>query len=878
MRLALRRLIKTLFAIVVLTVIAVAAILELEMFNSVRESIATDLLSDIVGEEITVDGHVDVALGPTVKIDLKGVAMSGRTTAGGEDVSPGEVSFTFPVVPALFGDVRIGGLTLSNVHIVIDKGAGDGESDPLRRQMADFVAEVTTSPLLGKLIVEDLKIEWVNDPNGWNALLVIDKATSSATDKKDDVYQLELTGSLNGQPLSLTGYAPDLNAAGGDDNIDLTFKGRGHSSRLHGRLTAGDGAPEFTGALESDTPSIGEFLEGLSLARVLEGTAKGRMKLSGPFDQLAATDLTLDVVGAKGGTLKLEGSVGDYWGLDNVDLKFDAKLRPAAEKASDSRLDFTPRAVSGHASGAWKDLTVDNVLIETNLAALTLTQVGPISIGKIRRSPDGLLQLLDVKLVEGDAKDPVLDVTGKIDNALLMSDWTFTGKFNFPMAGVLTGNPKAGDVGRLRGEIAASDHDGAATLDDLKAHVDGTKLIKLALSRGKSDKKNVLQVGLDIPDVAALGSALGGKPELGGRIGFDGALGQSEDEVTLNGTADLGESSMNLNLKTVVKDGSPHLSGSVRSKDFHLSSIPLGGQIRRVLRDRKVDSVKLREGARKGARVSLDIAADSVEGATEKAGALKAHLDYRPSHLALSKVVLAYLGGTISGAVEADLTEDTPKLKLGGKVRALNLDLLAKRLGREIGASGPLDVDIDVSANGDKIGPFLDSMTGKVNLAIFGGRLASDVIDLAGENIIGWAFSRSNNGAPLVCFVADFAFKDGVGVGNPVVLETGKVQVAGAGKLDLKAKTLNFVVNPTPLKNDLSGDIGPVSINGPIASPKVKLTDGAVAGKVLGDTVGLPLQIIGSILGGVAKGAGVSGPAAPAHKPCEVIAKAAPAQ
>jgi hypothetical protein len=96
------------------------------------------------------------------------------------------------------------------------------------------------------------------------------------------------------------------------------------------------------------------------------------------------------------------------------------------------------------------------------------------------------------------------------------------------------------------------------------------------------------------------------------------------------------------------------------------------------------------------------------------------------------------------------------------------------------------------------------------------------------------------------------------------VLETDKMQATGAGTLDLRTETMDFVFAPRPKREDLVGQVGPVGVRGPLSSPDIKLADGAVAAKVLGETIGLPLHLLGSLLG-------ANGRPLPDHKPCVVV-------
>jgi hypothetical protein len=123
----------------------------------------------------------------------------------------------------------------------------------------------------------------------------------------------------------------------------------------------------------------------------------------------------------------------------------------------------------------------------------------------------------------------------------------------------------------------------------------------------------------------------------------------------------------------------------------------------------------------------------------------------------------------------------------------------------------------------------------------------------------------ADGGAPLVCAEASFDFTDGVGTARKLVLETEKVQVIGGGTLNLREGTVRFVFHPRAKQSELVGAVGPVEVSGPLSKPEIDLTDGAIAAKVVGETVGFPIHLLGQILQ-------ADGQLSPDHKPCVVTA------
>jgi hypothetical protein len=554
------------------------------------------------------------------------------------------------------------------------------------------------------------------------------------------------------------------------------------------------------------------------------------------------------------------------WAVDGINVGFAATLVPPGAAKGKSRFDVAPRSIKGRVSSKEGGFEIVDVVVETGLVSVELENLGPIRIRQIARDDKGLLRFEDIRLVQGDPKDPILDLTGNLNDALELRDFSLKGNFRLGMADLLTGRRDATGVGALRGKVAMSDASGHLRLEALDAKLEGTDLMSLSLRLADSGKSgDRVGLKLNVPDLAHLASALGRKASAGIQIAFDGEIGEADGVATVQGSGRVGKTGLEGRLRIAAPKGMPEITGKISSNDLHLDDFAAAREVSELFSDREVDAVKLRKDVQEATTLSLDVAADAVEGGGETAGGLKARVVYARSRLRVSPAELVYLGGSIKGDVDADFAPSPPALELNAAARQLSLERLFKRLDKPPAASGSLDIDLAVSANGADLHALLASMSGQVSGSIWGGSFADRTINLAGETIIEWIFTRTADGsAPLVCFVARFDFKDGIGTARQLVLETDKVQAVGGGTVNLRNETMDFVLAPRAKRNDLVGRVGPVQVGGPLSRPEIKLTDGAVAAKVVGETIGLPLHLLGAILG-------ADGRPPPEHKPCVVV-------
>jgi uncharacterized protein involved in outer membrane biogenesis len=854
--------------LVIVIVGAGFAILHLPAFESARNRIAADLLSSYFGETLVVKGGVDLTFGPTIDIDVRGVSPAAASGVQKPTVPVGRVRMSFAPDAALRGRLSLTALDLSSVRVIIDAAAAEPSKATLGPRISGAVETVLSSPLVRNLKLEDVSILRTNDPAGWNGTLRFDTVTSVETETAGTV-SVAAEGSLNGQAFTLSGSIPHLAAASGAErhgDLSLKLAVKGVAASLDGRLTRDSGALALSARLDVVSPSLGDLQDLLQLARVAEGSGTLALGLEGPLAKLAISSATLRMETADGHVYEADGRIADIWSAEGVDVGFAATLVSPDKAKRKSRFDPAPRSIKGHLSSKGDGFEIDRVFVETGFASIELAHLGPVRIGLIGRDQDGHLRFEDIRLVQGDPQDPILDLTGHLNDVLKLRKFSLEGSFRLGMAVLLTGRQGASGVGAVRGEVAMSDASGALRLERLTAKLEDTDLMSLSLRLAKNDTSEP-RMGLkfQIPDLARLASALGHKASEGLRIAFDGTLGAGDGAATVNGSGRIGATDLAGWLRFAVAKGRPKIAGKIGTQDLHLDDLVAAREVPKLFSDRKTVAVKLRDDVVDGTTLSLDLAADKVEGGGETAGGLEASLVYAKSRLRLSLARLSYLGGRIKGDLDAKLAASPPALALQGTVRDLSLEQVFERLDQAPAASGPLDLDLAVSAKGADLSALLASMSGQVSGSIREGSLADRTINLAGQTIIEWVFTRTADGsAPLVCLVARFDFEDGIATARQLVLETDKVQAVGAGTLDLRDQTMDFVFQPRPKQNDLVGEVGPVGVKGPLSGPEIQLTKGTVATKVIGETVGLPLHLLRPLLGS-------DGQPLPEHKPCVIV-------
>jgi uncharacterized protein involved in outer membrane biogenesis len=144
----------------------------------------------------------------------------------------------------------------------------------------------------------------------------------------------------------------------------------------------------------------------------------------------------------------------------------------------------------------------------------------------------------------------------------------------------------------------------------------------------------------------------------------------------------------------------------------------------------------------------------------------------------------------------------------------------------------------------------LASLDGTVALSMGEGRIGSRLIDLTGQNLVGWLFS-AGTGTRLRCAAARLGFNAGDGRVEGLILKTENVQLLGAGTVDLRGQTLDLTFDPKPARGGVLQTSTPFRVHGDLASPTIDLRSaGGLAGRAIVETLTLPLNVLGAIFGG----------------------------
>jgi uncharacterized protein involved in outer membrane biogenesis len=333
-----------------------------------------------------------------------------------------------------------------------------------------------------------------------------------------------------------------------------------------------------------------------------------------------------------------------------------------------------------------------------------------------------------------------------------------------------------------------------------------------------------------------------------GAVGFSGALLLRHRGAAINGTARIARTEFALGAEGGIMDGAPVISVSVSSDLLDLADAQRVVQVYRVysITGANAVDVDMDDDFVAQMRMELDARIRKIRGVEKSVGNIRATGSYEDGIAELDPLRISFIEGTIEASVRADTNRKPVALATMGRVDRLNMGRFLTSLDLTPLVTGALNATFDLSTQAGSRSELLGSLNGTIEATIWGGRVGPRVIDLGGQNVVRWIFSKSagSGDAKLVCAIAMLDFTDGRAVAKPIVIETENVQVIGAGDVDFAADSLALSFQTRPKRRELVDVATAFAVEGKLAAPEVKLVSGAGARRVVGESVTAPLNVL----------------------------------
>ncbi|MTI17485.1 AsmA family protein [Rhodobacteraceae bacterium RKSG542] len=849
--------------------------------QATRTVLLERVLSRVLDRHVEIDGDAKLQFGDELTITASSIRLARVSDTRQETRwhSVGSGSLSLPYTSLLFGEPHISRVRLKGAKAFIEQR---GKDEPLKQRhwdysdVAEFTGNFLKDPLARDFVLEDLTLSYPDRGNGWEAVFEIERWSSEAKSDENTIV-MAVQGSLNQKPFAVQATFPDPNRKPkGPLNIAVTTEGL--AIYVSGSLDLKEPTAEITAKLNAPISSLGDIQSLFDINRVVEGDGRLEMALAGPLNALGLDNIKLDVKLVSGSSMKLTGTVGNLPKGTGIDLLFDSRRFPEGRDPAKPKdpSEITLTGLTGQILGDERRLYLKNFKLLTNAIEGELKEIGPIWVDRIVRDTKGNVGFLGLNILSGPADDPVLDLKGSITNLLKFSGIRIGGSFDFGLGQFIAPNaPKAKiDAGSFAGTLFISDASGILELEQFDGRTRNSKLVDLSVSKiGPSDNAKpetgrfpVFEIDVKVPDFNALQKRLGLKGSTVKKVAYKGTATYQENSVALKGAGLVGQTNLAGNLSLAVLEDSLKLTGDLNTPKLYLADVESLIKVYRFIEGERNKAVAIEEVFTAPFTASVDFAAKSIAGGGKTASNMSAKLLYARKVLKFNPIRLTYLGGKANATVHVDTHSKPAKITADGRIDKLKMGTVLKELGIPRLVSGSLSMSYNLTGTGSNFESFRRSASGKLVASLWGGTIGTRLIDLAGQSLVRWMFSNTSkeDQAKLVCAVFPLTLKAGRGQLKNAVVETENVQVVGGGKVDLRDDKLELKFAPRALAPDVVDMASDFTVVGPIKHPRFKTKDSS-AGRVVGEVLTTPLNLLGVIFGSKEKGG------ANKHRPCSII-------
>jgi len=891
----LRRLMILLVWLIGLLGVAVALVwmvLSASFFSDFRGSIVEAALSEQIGQKLVVRDDVRISLGRIARVYVSGVEIPSESI---DDIALAELNLLeldVNLAALMQGEVDIDNLSVDGLQVnMVARPDGttswtksNRQKDAPEGNVAEEVEVETTVETESNSGI----IAFLNDKTvSFTAIgLKIDNQISGFSfvfdlgslrlDQLEGGQLVSVTseGSMNGETFSIDGKYPrgkpfTTEAAFGE--LRLNFDGR--------PLTIEQGGG-FSGTLTLDTGEFGEVLDILGLDRVLEGNGRLSADLLSQSDLLKVDNLQTDISLADGQLITVNGDVVNLLDATGFDISVDARLHPEGQPPAraEELKDLKLNGFSAHIVSEGEALKFEDMVLTTNAFDQDLNQIGPVSIGRIKRSETGQLSLLDVSLQMGPPDDPYVVANGDFNDVLQLKGLEFEGKLTAPASVVLRDldKGKSDAFGRVNADFVVTDAGGFISLSKLHAYTQDTQLWSLEVETAVENVNKLdgvtFSLDLDVPDGAAFLMALDLDPVEVGAMEITATADGKGQVLATTASVLAGESRLSATLDTSKTDDKSLVRGMISSKSLHIDDLknaiawvkeisslsksdaedgedpaegieqPGEGKVEEplVLGDKEGTDASegkptdLVDPAEMLAKLDLEFGID-IEEIVGQQGVSSVTSDFaiKESKARFGPLEVTYGDGYFSLSAAMDLIESPELLNVSGATSGWDLGAILEAAGMGIDAHGKLRAQFDITGNRKSIKTFINSMYGSATVSMSKGTIATSLLELAGLGIFPWLFSEELNQGytDIVCVLAPISIEGGKVSSNSIVAETASVQMVIAGAVDWRNDSIAMRAEPRPVGRPLARSAWPISISGKLSEPDFKLHVGGTRAK-----------------------------------------------
>ncbi|MBW1895544.1 MAG: AsmA family protein [Deltaproteobacteria bacterium] len=487
-------------------------------------------------------------------------------------------------------------------------------------------------------------------------------------------------------------------------------------------------------------------------------------------------------------------------------------------------------------------------------ADLDLPDLRPLKLTAHIIDPDGRMDILDVKEFTFDAgteEDAFLRIQGQgsglrsSDQRVLEASFKTSSKpwvikilegsapGNHVVEGKLkvAGTPKHIRIHKL--EVGTTGPNRLyLEADGTVKEIDGMHELEGHIASGASHI-SVLEslLGIDVPPFGA--------PLLEGQI-----TGNTK-KASFKGMVRLGSSRFRTTLSHSLTKKRPRVTAKMVATTVHLSDLgfyperaedlPSESKSESKPDRRLLSDTPLSFHALKAIDLSASVDIDKLRGEGFVLNKLDFDMSLRDGKLQVAPARVTYKSGFASIDFTIDAVGSKPEMALKVTAEDVDIEALLTHIHERPFLKGQLNLVVDLQSAGNSPREIAAALGGEIGLAVEKGKIKR-AFEFMGADTVGFLSGilsqREYN--DLNCMALRFIFEEGVGRSEIIYIDIPDMYVRGGGHIDLHTETMKMVLQPKP-KKGLRGMTSAVTIDGPIADPKVRKLPFREAAKLYGE-------------------------------------------
>lgn len=201
--------------------------------------------------------------------------------------------------------------------------------------------------------------------------------------------------------------------------------------------------------------------------------------------------------------------------------------------------------------------------------------------------------------------------------------------------------------------------------------------------------------------------------------------------------------------------------------------------------------------------------------------------------LRLDPMTLELERGRVGGAVAINARENTPRVDMDVRLSNARMESILALRG-EPPLTGALLGRAQLSGTGASVRQAAANANGTITLVTPHGEVREAFAELTGINVtrgLGLLLSHDQSKIDVRCGVASFRVNNGVARVQSMVFDTETMLIRGEGSVSLRDERMHLSIHGQPKEPRLIRFAAPITIEGPLRSPRVGIDAGRAAGQ-----------------------------------------------